>query len=737
MALENQNSLISHTASAGQTQFSYPYVYFNNTDIVVSSTDVNGNVTSPQFTITATNNDPAQGATITLVSAANAGDIVVISREVPITQEYDLQEGATINPTALNKAFDRVVAQNQQQDIVRLRSIQHPTSDPVDSNGNPSLDYTVGPVNERAGKVLGYDEDGNVTELSLLQSGSFGVDSLRGMSLSSGNVASVKIDTDTLEFQPTGELAVKPSKTGAFDNPIVRWDGSNIAIENTIQGAIDNASSGDTIFLKAGTYTENVTINKEGISIIGSGSGVWNGTAGVGGTIIKGAFRWNNAGINSKIQALSLTANNPTNDTNYNLSLLGSNTTPTTDYNCYIEDVAVYGDGFCAHNTILRGRKWFVNGFRSYNAGIHNFPLKCENSVIRNLYIDNNGVTNSSCLLYKSHLQHSGGGIGTPSNTVVDGFTIIASGSTVYPMVLFSNNDSIDENIVNAQLRNGYIDNQTTNSMSCIRLKGGTKTNHFIKDTTIDGVVTKGGKVGIEILEGSANTANKGIDGVYIRNCTFLDPTGSNSGKYAVNNNASGDPAFGCTVGNITVRGYPDEQIVNASNTANGITQQGNVFVIGALGDVNYQTVIDINSTTAVTRSTVSVLGGVATWTSTSTSGSKLLKFGSYPAGLANGETYKISFKIYAPNPNDTGLNSGMNIRFGGQIVRNAGNIRANDYIEKEFTLTAGVKYDGTPFDSGYPTSDGIQFEVYDSSNSTLDNGRVAYIKDLKVEINA
>lgn len=732
MALENQNSLISHTASAGQTQFSYPYVYFNNTDIVVSSTDVNGNVTSPQFTITATNNDPAQGATITLVSAANAGDIVVISREVPITQEYDLQEGATINPTALNKAFDRVVAQNQQQDIVRLRSIQHPTSDPVDSNGKPSLDYTVGSVNERAGKVLGYDEDGNVTELSLLQSGSFGVDSLKGMSLSSGNIASVKIDTDTLEFQPTGELAVKASKTGAFDNPIVRWDGSNIAIESTIQGAIDNASSGDTIFLKAGTYTENLIIRTEGITIIGSGSGVWNGTAGVGGTIIKGASIWKVEGKNSTIKSLAFIANNSANDTSYNIAMFGDNDTPTTDYNCYIEDVAVYGDGVCAHNTILRGRKWFVNGFRSYNAGIHNFPIKCENSVIRNLYIDNNGVTNSSGLLYKSHLQHSAGGVGTPSNTIVDGFTIIASGSTVYPMVLFSNNDAENENIVNAQIRNGYIDNQTTNSMVCIRLKGGTKSNHFIKNTTIDGVVTKGGKIGIEILEGHANTANKGIDGVFIRNCTFLDPTGTASTQYAIQNNASGDPAFGCTVANITVRGYPDDQIVNASSTANGTTQQGNVFVIGAIGDVIYDTAININSTTAVTRSTVSVLGGVATWTSTSTSGSKLLKFGDYPAGLAVGETYRVSFKIFAPNPNDLGTNSAMNIRFGGTIVRNAGNIKANDYIEKEFTLTAGVKHDGTSYT---PNSDGIQFELYDSSNSTLDNGRAAYIKDLKVEI--
>lgn len=43
---------------------------------------------------------------------------------------------------------------------------------------------------------------------------------------------------------------------------------------DSIQDAIDNASLGDTIYVHAGTYTENVVVNKPDISLIGDGRGL-------------------------------------------------------------------------------------------------------------------------------------------------------------------------------------------------------------------------------------------------------------------------------------------------------------------------------------------------------------------------------------------------------------------------------------------------------------------------------
>ena len=125
MALSTTTNKKSYTAVSGQTKFDFNIPYFDTTDISVVRVDSDGTYTtlaynaSPssatQFSVTATNSDTSNGATITLGGTATTGSTYTIERTVPYTQQYDLQEGSTIDPTALNKALDRVVAQNQQQ----------------------------------------------------------------------------------------------------------------------------------------------------------------------------------------------------------------------------------------------------------------------------------------------------------------------------------------------------------------------------------------------------------------------------------------------------------------------------------------------------------------------------------------------------------------------------------------------------------------------------------------------
>ena len=124
MALSSSDYKQSFTAISGQTKFDFTLSYFDTTDIKVLRTS-SGTSTyltyaaSPsnanEFSVTATNSDPSKGATITLGGNATAGALYTISRTVPYTQQYDLQEGSSIDPTALNKALDRLAAQNQQQ----------------------------------------------------------------------------------------------------------------------------------------------------------------------------------------------------------------------------------------------------------------------------------------------------------------------------------------------------------------------------------------------------------------------------------------------------------------------------------------------------------------------------------------------------------------------------------------------------------------------------------------------
>ena len=187
MALEQENSLIQYTPTAGTTAFNYPYPFFETTDIQVRIQDTNGLESTPSFTVVATNGNPQTGGVVTLDTGTTAGDVVAIFRRVPYTQEYDLQEGAAIDPTALNTALDRVVAQNQRQEIEQDRMVRLPDSDPADANGKPTLNYTVAGVEERKGKMLAFDNSGNITTLTIAEQGAenpiVGADFNRGMQI--------------------------------------------------------------------------------------------------------------------------------------------------------------------------------------------------------------------------------------------------------------------------------------------------------------------------------------------------------------------------------------------------------------------------------------------------------------------------------------------------------------------------------------------------------------------------
>ena len=89
------------------------------------------------------------------------------------------------------------------------------------------------------------------------------------------------------------------------------------------------------IKIAPGEYVEDIILeNISGITIIGSGSGTWNGNSYHGGTIIKGAFRWNDSAKNIKMESLAFTPNNPNHSKSYNLSFFGQS--DNTEFNSFL-----------------------------------------------------------------------------------------------------------------------------------------------------------------------------------------------------------------------------------------------------------------------------------------------------------------------------------------------------------------------------------------------------------------
>jgi len=223
MALSGTENKTSFTATASQTTFTFTIPFFDATTVDVSAkkfgdikvtreaasdgalTELTPNAspsTVDQFKIAATNNDPNQGCTVTIGAGATANDIYTVERDVKTTQQYDLQEGSTIDPTALNKAFDRIVAQNQQQDDKLNNSITFPATDAS------TITYNVdSSASSRANKALGFDSSGNITELSLVSAGSVAGNTNAGIDVAD-NTISATIDTNHMEFN-SGSISIK------------------------------------------------------------------------------------------------------------------------------------------------------------------------------------------------------------------------------------------------------------------------------------------------------------------------------------------------------------------------------------------------------------------------------------------------------------------------------------------------------------------------------------------------
>ena len=237
MSISNAINKVSFSPSVNTTTYDFTFPFFATSDIVVKVLVANATsettltfAASPsstsQFKVDATNNDTSQGGTVTIGGVGyGSGDTVVIERVVPLTQEYDLQEGASIDPTALNKALDRTVAQSQQIDDKTSKAISFP-----DTDANTVTYSVTEPASVRANKALGFDASGNITSLDLVSAGS--VAGGNGIDVSN-NVISANINTGTIEFN--GGINVKNSGISApkiVDSAVITDKINDLAVTN-------------------------------------------------------------------------------------------------------------------------------------------------------------------------------------------------------------------------------------------------------------------------------------------------------------------------------------------------------------------------------------------------------------------------------------------------------------------------------------------------------------------------
>lgn len=152
MAINSTQSRIQYTASGGTTAFPFPYLFYDNTHLVVLGVDANGVTTTyalgPDYTITGAGQPT--GGTVTFLVAPIAGTAITIYRNVPFVQSSDYVNDDALPAEVLESDLDKSAMRDQQLNDALSRALKYPVTEPL------ATVVTLPTVAARAGKVLGF-----------------------------------------------------------------------------------------------------------------------------------------------------------------------------------------------------------------------------------------------------------------------------------------------------------------------------------------------------------------------------------------------------------------------------------------------------------------------------------------------------------------------------------------------------------------------------------------------------
>ena len=163
MTVSSTTARISYSGNGASTLFAVPFYFLANSQLAVVLRSSAG-VETPQVlgtNYTVTGAGVLTGGSITMTVAPAAGTTLVISRNVPLTQETDLQPNDRLPAETLEQAIDKLTMIAQQLDVDFDRALKYPTTD------STSITTVIPSSVDRAGKFLKFDSNGAPTAQSL------------------------------------------------------------------------------------------------------------------------------------------------------------------------------------------------------------------------------------------------------------------------------------------------------------------------------------------------------------------------------------------------------------------------------------------------------------------------------------------------------------------------------------------------------------------------------------------
>jgi hypothetical protein len=159
MTVSSTTSKVSYAGNSSTTAFSVPFYFLSNSHllVVVRAADGTETVKALSTDYTVTGAGVSSGGTVTMTSAPATGATLVITRNVPATQDVDYQSNDPFPAETQERALDKLTMEVQQLNEASARAIKLSVT-----NTMTSTEFTVG-ATARANKVLGFDTAGELT----------------------------------------------------------------------------------------------------------------------------------------------------------------------------------------------------------------------------------------------------------------------------------------------------------------------------------------------------------------------------------------------------------------------------------------------------------------------------------------------------------------------------------------------------------------------------------------------
>jgi len=146
---------IAYTATASQTLFAVPFVFFENGNLLVYQNAV---LLTLDTDYTVTGAEDESGGAVTLLTGATVGDSIVIVRDVPVEQTTHIPPSGPLDIPAINIQFSKLIAILQQFVNGVARSLRLADAD-------PDVSLTLPLAADRALQMLGFDASGAPTPM--------------------------------------------------------------------------------------------------------------------------------------------------------------------------------------------------------------------------------------------------------------------------------------------------------------------------------------------------------------------------------------------------------------------------------------------------------------------------------------------------------------------------------------------------------------------------------------------